>query len=264
RIIFEKINKMDFIDARGRDFYSEEIENFLNDDSIPIGVENSEFNMEEDIIFLERLLNNGSESIKRVKDDSSVSTTISNPLFDNDEINSDELKLHVESNSVESTSNHDTVKFYNLDEFSGPLIPIHNAEEERIRREHENDSHKEEINIIFKTNDVLPLGVENNDDSDGEVDAIDDLRVDNSISNSEHEFSKSEDSDFDNPSVPLPPLEPLDEEFDFKIDFGDEISVVRNTIIEFECCWVIIYINPLNLSTVRFGVDAAMKLKEKL
>nr|GFC63597.1 hypothetical protein [Tanacetum cinerariifolium] len=33
-----------------------EIENFLNDDSIPIGVENSKFNMEEDILFLERLL----------------------------------------------------------------------------------------------------------------------------------------------------------------------------------------------------------------
>nr|GFA21588.1 reverse transcriptase domain-containing protein [Tanacetum cinerariifolium] len=35
---------------------SEEIENFLNDDSIPIGVEDSSFNMEEDIIFLESLL----------------------------------------------------------------------------------------------------------------------------------------------------------------------------------------------------------------
>nr|GFA76538.1 reverse transcriptase domain-containing protein [Tanacetum cinerariifolium] len=37
-------------------FYSEEIENFLNDNSIPVGVENYVFNMEEDIIFLERLL----------------------------------------------------------------------------------------------------------------------------------------------------------------------------------------------------------------
>nr|GEZ40231.1 reverse transcriptase domain-containing protein [Tanacetum cinerariifolium] len=34
----------------------EEIENFLNDDSIPTGVENSEFNMEEDVLFLERFL----------------------------------------------------------------------------------------------------------------------------------------------------------------------------------------------------------------
>nr|GEX65063.1 hypothetical protein [Tanacetum cinerariifolium] len=79
---------------------------------------------------------NESEFIELVKDDSLVFTTISNPLFDNDEINSDELNSHVKSNSDESTSNHDTVKFDNLEEFSGPLIPIHIAEEERIRREH--------------------------------------------------------------------------------------------------------------------------------
>nr|GEU29405.1 hypothetical protein [Tanacetum cinerariifolium] len=267
----------------GRDFYSEEIENFLNDDLIPIGVENSEFNMEKDILFLKGLLsedpsptlpmipnktkpfikepehsfsmgyehfsttlvtnevtesstknlvpiprecevtsNNGSESIEPVKDDSSVFTTFSNPLFDKDEINSDELESHVESNSVESTSNHDTVKFDNLDEFSGPLIPIHIAEEERIRREHanyinrmemlftinphphpsvnantnvesipplpipvqDNDSQQEEIDIITSTDDVLPPGVENDDDLDREVDAVVELRVDNSISNS--------------------------------------------------------------------------------
>nr|GFC83622.1 hypothetical protein [Tanacetum cinerariifolium] len=40
----------------GRDFYSEEIENFLNEDSIPIGIEKSVFDQEEDILFLEGLL----------------------------------------------------------------------------------------------------------------------------------------------------------------------------------------------------------------
>nr|GEV51150.1 reverse transcriptase domain-containing protein [Tanacetum cinerariifolium] len=329
-----------------RDFYSEEIENFLNNDSIPIGVENYVFNMEEDILFLERLLsedpsppppmnpnqtklsieepehafsmgykhfnttlvtnevaesstknlvpipyecevtsNNGSESIDPVKDDFSVFTTFlnplfndkddvavhvedvqieeskihSNPLFNEDEINSDELESHVESNFVESTYNHDTLKFYNLDEFSGPLIPIHIAEEERIRREHadhinrmemlftinllprptvnanmnveslsslpipvqDSDSQREEIDIVTKTDDVFPLGFENDDDSDGEVDVVDDLRVDNSISNSEHEYSNDEESDFDNPSIPLSPPEPPDEELDFEINFGD-------------------------------------------
>nr|GEY30438.1 reverse transcriptase domain-containing protein [Tanacetum cinerariifolium] len=274
----------------GRDFYSEEIENFLNNDSIPIGVENSEFNMEEDILFLESLLkssnknlvpiprecevtsDNGSESIEPVKDDSSVFTTFSNLLFDNDEINSDELESHIKSNSVESTYNHDIVKFENLDEFSGPLIPIHIAKEERIRREHadyinriemlftinplpcpsvnantnvesipslpvpvqDNDSQREEIDIVINTNDVIPPGVENND-SDGEVDIVDELRIDNSISNSEHDSSESEKSDFINPLVPLPPPEPPDEELDFEIDFRDEILVVRNTIDKFEC-----------------------------
>nr|GEY28511.1 reverse transcriptase domain-containing protein [Tanacetum cinerariifolium] len=297
---FEQINKIDFIDAGGRDFDSEEIENFLNDNSIPLGVEDSPFNMEEDIFFLESLLiedpfpphpiipksstknlvsipheskvtsGNGSESIELVKDDFLVFTTISNPLFDNDKINSDELNSHVESNSDESTSSHDTVKFDNLDEFFGPLIPIHIVEEERIRREHadyinrmemlftinphphpstyvntnvksfsslpipiqESDPHQEEIDVVIETDDVLPPSVEN-DDSDGEVDAVDDLRVVNSISNSEHEFSESEDSDFDNSSIPLPPLEPPDKEFDFENDFGNETSVVRNTIVKF-------------------------------
>nr|GFA63511.1 reverse transcriptase domain-containing protein [Tanacetum cinerariifolium] len=319
---FESLNKIDFIDAGGRDFYSEEIQNFLNEDSIPIGVENSEFNMEEDILFLESLLreepcpnppkisnqtkpfiekpehsfrmgyehcsttlvtkevaesstknlvpipreckvtsDNGSESIEPIKDDSLVFTTFSNPLFNNDNINSDELESHVESNSVESTSNHDTVKFDNFDEFSGPLIPIHIVEEERIRMEHaeyinrmemlftisprprssntnvesfssllipiqKSHPHQEEIDVVTETDDVLPQSVEN-DDSDEEVDAIDDLRVDNSMLNHEHEFSESEESNFDNPSILLPPLEPPDEEFDFEIDFGDEISVVR-------------------------------------
>nr|GFD29445.1 hypothetical protein [Tanacetum cinerariifolium] len=53
---FESLNKIDLIDAGESDLYSEEIENFLNDDSIPIGVDNSVFDMEEDILFLERLL----------------------------------------------------------------------------------------------------------------------------------------------------------------------------------------------------------------
>nr|GFC78279.1 hypothetical protein [Tanacetum cinerariifolium] len=176
----EQINKIDFIDTGEGD--SEEIENFLNDDSIPIGVENSEFNMEEDILFLEGLLNEdqsppppiipnptkssikepehsfsmryehfsitlvtkevaessnknlvpipreskvtsdkGNKSIEPVKDDFSVFTTSSNPLLDDDKINSNELNSHVESNFFESTSNHDTVKIDNLDEFSGPM-----------------------------------------------------------------------------------------------------------------------------------------------
>nr|GFA29475.1 hypothetical protein [Tanacetum cinerariifolium] len=172
---------------------------------------------------------NRSESIESVKDDSLVFTTFSNPLVDDDKINSDELESHVESNSIEFTSNHDTVNIDNLDEFSGPLIPIYITEEERIRREHadyinrmemlftinprprptlnantnvesipslpipvqDNDSQREEIDIITSTDDVLPPGVDN-DNSDGEVDAVDELRVDNSISNSEHESSESE------------------------------------------------------------------------
>nr|GFA28799.1 hypothetical protein [Tanacetum cinerariifolium] len=312
----EQINKIDFINAGGIDFESGEIENFLNDDSIPFGVEDSPFNVDEDILFLESLLSedpipphpiipnqtklpieepkhsfkmghehfntnlvtknvvesstknlipiphegevvseNGSQSTEPVNNNSSIFTTISNPLFDNNKINSDEINSHVESNSDESTSNHDTVKSDYLDEIYGPFIPIHILEEERIRREHadyinrmemlftinprphptndntnvesfslypnpiqESDPRQEEINVVTITNDVLPPR-DDNDDSDEKVDAVDVLRVDHFIQNSEHEYSESEDSDFDNPPLPLPPLEPPDKEFDLEIAF---------------------------------------------
>nr|GEY77564.1 hypothetical protein [Tanacetum cinerariifolium] len=227
----EQINKIDFIDAGGIDFESEEIENFLNDDSIPFGVEDSSFSMDEDILFLEKssaknlipipheckvVSENGSQSTEPVNDNSSVFTTISNPLFDNDKINSNEINSHVESD--ESTSNHDIVKIDYLDEFYGPFIPIHILGEERINREHadyinrmemlftinqhhhssmydntkvesfsslpipiqDSDPRQEEINVIAITDDVLPPRVEN-DDSDEEVDVVDVLRVDNFI-----------------------------------------------------------------------------------
>nr|GEZ64629.1 hypothetical protein [Tanacetum cinerariifolium] len=300
----EQINKIDFIDAGGINFDSEEIENFLNNDSILLGVKDSPFNMEDNILFLESLLRedpipphpiipnqtklpieepkhsfkmgyehfntnlvtkdvaesstknlipipheckvvseNGSQSIEPINDNSLVFMTISNPLFDNDKINSEEINSHVESNSDESTSNHDIVKYYinqmemlftinphphhsmnantNVESFSSLPIPIQ-----------ESDPHQEEINII--TDDVLPPSVEI-DDSDEGVDAVGDLRVDNFIQNSEHEYFESEDSDLDNQPVPLPPPEPPDKEFDFEIYFQKEISVVRSVIVKIEC-----------------------------
>nr|GEY49716.1 reverse transcriptase domain-containing protein [Tanacetum cinerariifolium] len=255
---FESLNKIDFIDVGESDFDSEEIENFQNDDSISIGIENSVFDMEEYILFLERLLSedpfpflpmnpnqakssikepkhsfsigyehfnttlvtkldevaessiknlvpisreckvtlhNESESNEPIKDDSSAFTTFLNPLFnysddvsideskvflnplfDNDEINSDELKSHVE--------------LLNLS-----LVMM------------------EEIDIVTNTDELLPSGFEN-DDSEGEINAVEELHVDNSISNSKNEFSNNEESDFDNPSVSRPPPEPPNAEFD--------------------------------------------------
>nr|GEX67873.1 hypothetical protein [Tanacetum cinerariifolium] len=324
----EQINKIDFINAGGIDFESEEIEDFLNDDSIPFGFKDSLFNMDEDILFLESLLRydpisphliipnqtkfpieetnhslnmryehfntnlltkdvaesstknlipipnefmvvseNGSQSTEPVNDNSSNSTTISNPLFDNVKKNYDEINSHAESNSDESTSNNEKSDY--LDEFYGPFIPIHILKEERTRKEHadyinrmemlftinprphnstndniniesfssflipnqESDPHQEEIDVVSVTNDVLPPS---DDDSDEEVDVDGDLRVDNFIQNSEHEYSESEDSDFDNLLLPLPPPEPPDTKFDFKIDFQNEFSVVRNAIVEFD------------------------------
>nr|GEX92719.1 ribonuclease H-like domain, reverse transcriptase, RNA-dependent DNA polymerase [Tanacetum cinerariifolium] len=212
---------------------------------------------------------NNNESIHNVPIEESK--VHSNLIFDDDEINSNELESHVESNFVESPSNHDALinsseKIDYLEEFSE-----HNAEEEHIKREHaeyisrmemlfainpnprptvnantnvesipssfipvqDNDSQREEIDIVTNIDEVLPPRVENDDDSDGEIDAVEELHVDNSISNAENEFSENEASDFDNPSVPLPPPKPPDANFDFKLDARDEISIVMN--VEFEC-----------------------------
>nr|GEY12940.1 reverse transcriptase domain-containing protein [Tanacetum cinerariifolium] len=276
----EQINKIDFIDAGGIDFDSKEIENFLNDDSIPFRVKDSPFNMDEDILFLESLLSEDPIPphliiLKQTKlpiKEPKHSFKMGHEHFNTNLINSDEINSHVESNSDESTSNHDTVKYDYLNEFYGPFIPIYILKEERIRREHadyinrmeilftinphsypstyantnvksfsllsipiqESDPRQEEIDVVTITNDVLPLSVDN-DDSDEEVDAVGDLRVDNFIQNSEHEYSESKDSDFDNPPVPLPPPEPLDKEFNFEIAFEKEISVVKSAIVKFEC-----------------------------
>nr|GEV50480.1 hypothetical protein [Tanacetum cinerariifolium] len=158
----------------------------------------------------------------------------SNPLFDNDEINSDELESHVESKFVESLSTHDALinSSQNLEEISGPLIPIHITEEETIRKEHVeyiSRMEMEEINIDTDTDELLPPGFEN-DDSEEEIDVFEDLHVDNSISNFEHELSDNEASDFDNPSFLRPPPEPSN----FELDAGEEISVMMNTYDEIE------------------------------
>nr|GEZ77709.1 hypothetical protein [Tanacetum cinerariifolium] len=76
----------------------------------------------------------------------------------------------------------------------------------------ESDPHQEEIDVVSITDDVLPPSIEN-DDSDGEVD----------------------DSDFDNPPLPLPPLKPPDKGFDFE----NEILVGCRLIgLKDSACWV--------------------------
>nr|GEY89411.1 reverse transcriptase domain-containing protein [Tanacetum cinerariifolium] len=303
---FESLNKIDLIDAGESGFSSEEIKNFLNDDSIPTGMENSaksyikepeySFSMgykhfsttlvtELDEVAESTIKNlvpisheyevtsdNESKYEVPVKDDSLAFTTFSNllfndkndftsnnnksihdengpvedskvysnPLFIDDEIYSDKLESHclnVESNFVESLSNHNTLKFDHLVEIFGPLIPIRIVEEERIRREHAEYislMDREEIDIVINMDELLPLGFEN-DDLEGEIDVFDDLRIDNSISNSENELSENAASASDNPSFPRPPPKPPDAEFDFELDTGEEISVVMKNNDELKC-----------------------------
>nr|GEZ81830.1 hypothetical protein [Tanacetum cinerariifolium] len=144
--------------------------------------------MEEDILYLESML--------------------SEDPFPSPPINPNQA-----NSSIKEPEHSFSMGIDNLNEFFGPLIPIHIAEEERIRREHaeyisrlemlftinlnprlmvnantivesipslpipvqDSDSQREEIDIITNTDDVLPPGVENDDDSDGEIDAVQEL-----------------------------------------------------------------------------------------
>nr|GEW37640.1 reverse transcriptase domain-containing protein [Tanacetum cinerariifolium] len=195
----------------------------------------------------------------------------SNPHFDDDEINFDEIDPHclnVESNFVESRSNHDTLKFDYLEEFSGALMPIRIADEERIRREHaeyislmerlitinpcprpmenvntivkslpsspilvqDSDSQREEIDIVTGIDELLPPSFKNDDyDSEGEIYVLEELLVENSIPSSKNELF---DFYHNNLLFLRPPLEPPDVEFDFEPNSEEVISAVMNNIEE--------------------------------
>nr|GFA80803.1 hypothetical protein [Tanacetum cinerariifolium] len=146
----------------------------------------------------------------------------------------------INDDSSNPLSDESTIKSDYFDEFYGPFIPNHILDEEEPKGNMQttstgwrcySQSIYEEIDVVSETNDVLPP---RDDDSDDEVNVDGDLRVDNIIQNSEHEYSESEDSDLDNPLLPLPPPEPPDKEFDFEIDFEKRISVEGNLIIKFE------------------------------
>nr|GFA30391.1 hypothetical protein [Tanacetum cinerariifolium] len=64
--------------------------------------------------------------------------------------------------------------------------------------------------------------------SEEDIRFLEELLIDDSIP---FPVNESSNSDFDNPSIPRPPPEPPDDEFDFELDAGKEISVVMNTIV---------------------------------
>nr|GEU80285.1 reverse transcriptase domain-containing protein [Tanacetum cinerariifolium] len=266
------------------DFYSEEIENFLNDDSIPTGIENSMFDPKGDILYFENLLkedpfqlppmnlNQAKSSIKEPEYSFSMgyepfSTTLvtkldevaessiknlvpipreyevtsdneseyedvpieeskvySNPLCDDDEINSDELESHclnVEYNFVESLSNHDTLKFDHLEEISGPLMHIHIAEEERIKKEH-----AEYISQIERLININPCPRPTVNDNTIVESLPSSLILVQDIDSQREEIDIVTNID---------ELLPPDAEFDLEPDAGEKISVVMNDNDELEC-----------------------------
>nr|GEU57250.1 hypothetical protein [Tanacetum cinerariifolium] len=93
-----------------------------------------------------------------------------------------------------------------------PLLPI---------PVQDGNSQQEEIDIVTKTDDVLPPGIENFvDDPEGDINFLEELLIDDSILSHESFDSSFEDS----PLIPRPPPEPPDAE----TDIGEEFQVVMN------------------------------------
>nr|GEU70481.1 hypothetical protein [Tanacetum cinerariifolium] len=170
-----------------------------------------------------------------------------NPLFDDEEINSDEINPHcfnAESDFVESLSNHDTL-IDSSPNLMGRLFTINpcprlmensNAIVETLPTSpiliEGSDSQREEIDIFTGTDELLPPSTESDDyDSEGEINVLEELLVGDSISLSENKSFYFDHQD--DPSFPRPPLEPPDDEFDFEPNSGEVISAVMNNIDEF-------------------------------
>nr|GEU69023.1 reverse transcriptase domain-containing protein [Tanacetum cinerariifolium] len=205
------------------DFFLEDIENFLKDDSIPMEIENSVYDPEGDILYFENLLKEDPFQLPPMNLNQAKS------LIKETEYSFSMGKVHAEYISLmerlitinpcpHPMMNANTI----VESLPSSLIPVQ-----------DNDSQREDINIVTNTNELLPPYFEN-DDSEGEIDILEELRVDNSISNFKNELSDNEASDFDNPSFPRPPLEPPDVEFNFEPNAGEEISVMMNDNDELE------------------------------
>nr|GEU47557.1 reverse transcriptase domain-containing protein [Tanacetum cinerariifolium] len=163
----------------------------------------------------------------------------SNPLFDNDEINSEKLDPHcfnVESDFVESLLNLDTFidsspkSDFLLKEFSELNAEIADTIVESLPTSlipvQDNDSQREEIDIVTNTDELLPSSFENDDYDLGEID------VDNPISNSDNELA---DFNQDDPSFPRPPPEPPDVESFFNLEPDVIAEEISDELNEEEC-----------------------------
>nr|GEU46978.1 hypothetical protein [Tanacetum cinerariifolium] len=202
------------------DVEEEEIENFLNDDSIPIGVDNSEFNMDEDILFLEGLLSEEPCPIPPMipnQTKSSIEELEHSFSMGYEHFNSTLVTNKVAKSSIKN------------------LVPIPREYEVTSDNEIDDDvtsNDKESIHDIPIEESKVFTNPLFDDDLDGEINVVEELLSDNCIPFTEDESSDSDHQD--DPSIPRPPPKPPDAEFNFEPDAGKEIPVVMNDKDEFD------------------------------
>nr|GEX73388.1 reverse transcriptase domain-containing protein [Tanacetum cinerariifolium] len=227
---FESLNKINFIDAGESDFYSEEIENFLNNDSIPIGIENSVFDPEGDILFLEKLLSEDPFLLLPINPNQAKSS-IKEPEHS--------FSMGYEHFSATLVTELDEVAESSIKN----LVPIPREYEVTSDNEIESNEPDKDDSLVFTTFSNLIFN--DSDDFTSNDENIDYLKEISGplmpIHIAEEEQIRREHAEYISRMKmlftinPRPPPEPPDYEFDFELNFGEEISVVMNTVDELKC-----------------------------
>nr|GEY04074.1 hypothetical protein [Tanacetum cinerariifolium] len=187
--------------------------------------------LREKLLSITRLISN----IESLKDNPTPDRVLNS--FESDNSLSDTFSLefknfcgHTEETRSGNTTTHADNSLPEYDLFCFEIEP----DQERlinvksnISDESSNDPLLEEADLFLASDNSIPPGIENiANDSEGDIRFLEELLIDDFILSHE-----SSDSNFeDNPSVPIPPPEPPDA--DFELDFGNEILVVMN---KFEC-----------------------------
>nr|GEZ41632.1 hypothetical protein [Tanacetum cinerariifolium] len=205
----------------------------------------------QDIILREKLLsiNRLIANIESLNDnptpDRVLNSSVSIPIFEeSDNSLSDNFSPefetfcdHTKETRSGNTTTHADNSLPGYDSFCFEIEPgqerLINVVKKDISDDSSNDPLLEEAGLFLAFDNSIPPGIENfTYDSEGDIHFFKELLIDDSI---HFPVNESSESDFDNPSFPRPPPEPLDAEFDFKTDSGEEISVVMNYNDELEC-----------------------------
>nr|GEV62877.1 hypothetical protein [Tanacetum cinerariifolium] len=191
----------------------------------------------QDVVLREKLL-----SITRLI--SNIESLSDNPTpdcvlnsFESDNSLSDNFSPEFETfcdHSEETRSGNTTHADNSLPEYDSFCFEIEpdqerliNLVKSNISDESSNDLLLEEADLFLASDSSIPLGIKNvANDSEGDIRFLEELLINDSILSHE-----SSDYNFeDNPSIPRPPLEPPDAEF----NAGKEIPVVMNNKYKFD------------------------------
>nr|GEY44088.1 hypothetical protein [Tanacetum cinerariifolium] len=201
--------------------------------------EEEELDLEEiqDVVLREKLLsiNRLISNIKSLNDnptpDCVLNSSVSIPIFEeSDNSLSDNFSPefetfcdHTKETRSGNTTTHADESLPEYDSFCFEIEPdqdsLINVVKNDISEDSSNDPLLEEADLFLASDNSIPPGIENfGYDSKGDICFLEALFIDDSFP-----FPINEESDFDNPSFPRPPLEPPDVDFDFELDTGKKI-----------------------------------------